>query len=71
MGKPHQKATKLQALINRLKVAACEMRSQELFYRAEADRLEECIRLLSTSVEVQRGIDGMIIVGTPVGGKRK
>lgn len=41
--------SKLQAGIQQLKIRACEMRSMELYYRAEADRLEECIRLLTVS----------------------
>lgn len=39
--------SKLETLVDQLKVRACEMRSQALYYKAEADRLEECIRLLS------------------------
>lgn len=36
----------LLSLLNQLKVAACDARTKELFYRSEADQLEECIRLL-------------------------
>jgi len=39
--------TKLETLREQLKVAATEMRNQAMFYTAEADRLEECIRLLT------------------------
>lgn len=46
MAKRKPQPTKLEAGIIQLKIRACEMRSMELYYRAEADRLEACIRLL-------------------------
>jgi hypothetical protein len=48
--RPKPQPTKLETLIQQLKVRSCEMRSQELYYRAEADRLEECVQLLSPRV---------------------
>lgn len=50
--RPKPQPTKLETCIQQLKVRACEMRSQALYYTAEADRLEECIRLLSPHREI-------------------
>ena len=55
MRKPQkQEPSKLEAGIQRLKERISELRSTELYYRTEADRLQACVDLLQTSRSVKR-----------------